>query len=243
MSVVLPAQVVEKFWGAIEKTNFCWNWTGIFKTGSPIVIAPAPLPKTIYQARRISIELIRDEQLTKSDRVLPLVCRNKLCVNPDHLVYGDEGRFWSKVQKMNEHDGGCWIWLGYQTDRMYGQFYYYENGKQITVQATAYSWFLYAGRPVPNGLLVCHKCDHPYCVNPHHLFLGTNQDNMQDMIDKERQCKGEDCHSSKLTKELVQEIRLLSARGLSNRQLGKQFGVSHTNIGCILRGEIWKSVI
>src|SRR5208282_4029505 len=92
-------------------------------------------------------------------------------------------------------------------------------------------WELHNG-PVPNGLFVCHKCDNPPCVNPDHLFLGTNKDNVDDMWNKGRgvMCApsiGVDNVNAKLTDEDIPKIRILLAKGtLSQRKIGDLFGVT-----------------
>ena len=86
-------------------------------------------------------------------------------------------RFWSKVNKT----GDCWLWTGVRVGIGYGQIYL--NGKKTPAHRV--SWLLHHGI-IPNGLLVLHKCDNPPCVNPNHLFTGTNSDNMKDAYIKGR---------------------------------------------------------
>ena len=88
-----------------------------------------------------------------------------------------EERFWSKVNVTT----GCWLWTGAKTYRGQGQFFI--NGK--TRLATHVCWEFYYS-PVKNGLLLCHKCDIPQCVNTDHLFVGTQSDNMLDCSRKGR---------------------------------------------------------
>ena len=85
-------------------------------------------------------------------------------------------RFWSKVEKSDS----CWLWTG-STSKKYGQIT--VDGKRI--RAHRFSYTLQRG-PIPSGLFVCHTCDVPHCVNPDHLFLGTNRDNLRDMTKKNR---------------------------------------------------------
>jgi hypothetical protein len=92
----------------------------------------------------------------------------------------------------------------------------------------------YMGR-IPEGMLVCHKCDNPACCNINHLFLGSANDNTQDMVSKNRQGR-------KLDKEHVKLIREMYAGGYSQRALGRIFGVDHSQIGHIVRNEQWKEV-
>jgi hypothetical protein len=96
-------------------------------------------------------------------------------------------RFWGKIDKngpVPEHRpelGPCWAWTGHKDDNGYGQFYLCGG----FAKAYRFSWELHNG-PIPDGLWVLHKCDRPCCCNPAHLFLGTRQDNVDDMVAKGR---------------------------------------------------------
>ena len=92
----------------------------------------------------------------------------------------------------------------------------------------------------PDDLQVCHKCDNPLCVNPYHLFLGTNKDNMRDKANKDR-CnqKRENNNASKLTPQIAQEIRELRAKGHTLLAIGKQYGVSEALVCNVARGKFW----
>ena len=93
------------------------------------------------------------------------------------------GRFLDKIEIVTE--SGCWVWMG-SSGKRYGQFHCPEMVPHLKMQkAHRASWFLHNGH-IPEGLSVCHKCDNTFCVNPHHLFLGTHEDNMRDMINKGR---------------------------------------------------------
>lgn len=87
-------------------------------------------------------------------------------------------RFWERVQKTDD----CWLWTGSTDKDGYGWFW--VDGKTAT--AHRFSYALHNDGAIPDGLYVCHSCDNPPCVNPDHLWLGTNQDNMDDCARKGR---------------------------------------------------------
>lgn len=82
---------------------------------------------------------------------------------------------------------GCWLWIGCSTTKGYGEFYWKRPGHHRTVFAHRASYAIRHGASPPAGMLVCHKCDTPSCVNPDHLFLGTALDNTRDMFSKGRE--------------------------------------------------------
>jgi len=100
-----------------------------------------------------------------------------------------------------------------------------------------------ANGPIPAGMMVCHRCDNPGCVNVEHLFLGTAQDNMTDKMAKgrHRPARGSKCPWAKLTESDVAAIRCNwpPRRGDLTR-LGAQYGVSPSNIGYILKNKSWR---
>lgn len=84
-----------------------------------------------------------------------------------------------------EPNTGCWLWIGSLRDNGYGLYSPRVNGKRRTASAHRWSWELRHG-PIPAGMQANHKCDVPSCVNPDHLFLGTQSDNMKDACRKRR---------------------------------------------------------
>lgn len=152
-------------------------------------------------------------------------------------------RFWSHVNKEND----CWEWLACKNNKGYGRF----QVKGKARGAHRVSWELCNEREIPSGMLVLHLCDNPSCVNPAHLDIGTQKENVQDCMKKGRKkMKGEDNYfhknprigalngRCKLTTEQVKEIRL-HKEIVSQYELGKKYGVSQSLIGSIQRREIW----
>ena len=94
-----------------------------------------------------------------------------------------EAKFWEKVDVRSPDE--CWNWKGALGSSGYAQFRLWIGGKRKNFSGSrvAYS---YAVGPIPDRLLACHKCDNPKCVNPNHIFLGTQSDNITDMAAKKR---------------------------------------------------------
>jgi hypothetical protein len=138
-----------------------------------------------------------------------------------------ENRFWSKVRKTE----GCWIWTAYKNYRGYGQYSYY--GRLTHAHRAAYR-IVYGS--IPEGCVICHRCDNPSCVRPDHLFAGTQLDNMRDMIKKGRRGKG----AAKITREDARLIRTRHNSGETVHQLAESYNLHPTHISEIVRGLVWK---
>lgn len=133
---------------------------------------------------------------------------------------------------------GCYLWTRGTTPHGYGR---------VCIKRKDY----FAHRlmyELSNGLqpkslqtkqFVCHKCDTPRCINPAHLFLGTQDDNLKDMAAKGRACKGEDKHNAKLNSNAVLNIRLSNK---SSRTLAQEYGVSAKLIRNVRNNLIWRHV-
>ena len=145
-------------------------------------------------------------------------------------------RFYSKIEKQKN---GCWIWIASKTKDNYGSFFY--NGRAHRV-----SYQLFLGS-IPDGLLVCHKCDVTECVNPEHLFLGTVLDNNLDCIRKNRHSKkgatGEKHGSAKLTEKQVLEMRKrVNENEITQYRAAKLYGVDPSLVNGIVHRRYWKHI-
>lgn len=144
-------------------------------------------------------------------------------------------RFWSKVDSSGGPNA-CWPFLGGRDSKDgYGRFWY--DGHTIAAHRAA---LLISGVNIPEGLSVCHTCDNPPCCNPRHLFVGSNLDNIADMVSKERHSHHESHHRAKLTADQVTEIRLRSSQGEHNAPLARVFNVSRTHVARIVNSSSWK---
>jgi hypothetical protein len=141
-----------------------------------------------------------------------------------------EERFWSKVSEPDAN--GCRNWLASLDHRGYGQFQL--NYKMKKAHRIAYE--LIKG-PIPEGLHILHSCDNPKCVNPEHLSTGTNNDNVKDKMNKNRQCKGIQHGKSKLTEAQVLEIR---ASDKTQQELANIYNLDQSTISYIKNNKLWK---
>jgi hypothetical protein len=149
-----------------------------------------------------------------------------------------EQRFWRKVFK----DEDCWEWEGQKHNAGYGRLDRVVKGKRTPMYAHRISWQLHYGS-IPRGMHVLHRCDNPSCVNPTHLFLGTQRANNADKIAKNRQAMGVKFPHAKLTPSKVRAIRRKYAKGgITLQQLAYLYGIAFGQIGAIIRREAWKHV-
>ena len=141
-------------------------------------------------------------------------------------------RIEKKVERIPE--SGCWVWMGTTTVRGYGQIEH--KTKKLYAHRASYEAFV---GEIPQGMYVCHTCDNVSCVNPNHLFLGTQKQNLQDMAKKGRSTRGEKNPGAKLTEEQVNQIRTMDG---TCSFISKIFNVSSSAISAIKRKERWSYV-
>jgi hypothetical protein len=132
-------------------------------------------------------------------------------------------------------ENGCWNCISHAKN-IKGYPHLIRNGKQWIMSRYIYTQI---HGQIPDGMYVCHKCDNPSCINPEHLFLGTQTDNMQDMVNKGRQLCGSLNGNSKLTAIEAKEIKYSALSGVN---LAKMFNVSTTQVSDIKNGKRWKHI-
>jgi hypothetical protein len=162
------------------------------------------------------------------------------------MVMTVENRFWSKVDIL-ENCAACWLWTAALTPGGYGRFAFGKRGSNTNAQRIA--WMLTNGE-IPPGMDVLHRCDNPPCVNPAHLFLGTQADNVADMDAKGRRKWGGFVPPprsgvpwiAKVTESEVTEIRALFAGGTRQVAIAKSYGISQQLVSAICRRHVWKHV-
>ncbi len=151
-----------------------------------------------------------------------------------------EERFWIRVNKdgpiQPRMDTPCWLWLAWTNKKGYGAI----DVDGVAWLVHRYSWCLAHG--VEPSLNVLHHCDVPACVNPDHLFEGTLNDNVQDMIAKGRQPKGEEWSFAKLTNEQVREIKIRLRDGERVGELARALNLDRRRITAIKTGTAWRCI-
>ncbi len=209
---------------------------------------------------RPDVTAARRETVRRSEAKTLLARREKR--DNLNLSAADIRRFWNRLKKGKPRE--CWLWGGKTTRSGYG----ITTTGGFSVRAHRVSYRLHYGVN-PGAMLVCHKCDTRLCCNPHHLFLGTSQDNSTDQIRKgkstagdrnpsrtrperlargdrngarthpETRARGERVGIAKLTAADVIAIR---ASTLSNVVLGRQYGMDNSSIGDARTGRTWKHI-
>ena len=166
-----------------EPNTGCWLWAGS--------VDRASIPMARIDGRTRSIRAaIAEEMGFKLSGSLSSTpgCGQQACVNPDHIkVVGKNSQRtkpWTPQRIMASSEvaeSGCWNWTRPLLNKRYGAAS--EGGKSVSSHRLSYRVFI--GK-IPDGLCVLHSCDNPRCVNPNHLFLGTQEDNILDMRSKGR---------------------------------------------------------
>lgn len=150
-------------------------------------------------------------------------------------------RFWANVDKTPAN--GCWVWTGSNNGQGYGTIGAMEIGRRhIRAHRLSYMW--HRGE-IPEGMVVCHKCDNPPCVNPEHLFLGTPADNMRDRNIKGRHWaqRGENHCRAILTEELVKKLRAEYVPGHGGGwRLARKYNLQGPTVMRVIKRETWKHI-
>lgn len=143
-------------------------------------------------------------------------------------------RFEGKFTRSGEDE--CWEWKAARKESGYGVMRW-SDGKNIPAHRASHIFHI---GPIPEGLIVRHRCGNSACVNPKHLLLGTLEDKNQDARDRDRFARGERHPSSRLTEE---DVRAILASAEHGDILAKRFNVSSRYIGMIQRGVRWSHVV
>lgn len=150
-------------------------------------------------------------------------------------------RFWTKVA-ITANDKLCWNWTANKNKKGYGSFSFYidANKSSDTFRSNRVSFFMTNGY-IDDEKLICHSCDNPSCVNPKHLFIGTQSENMLDMFSKGRGIprRGALNFNAKLTVDDLPKIFELKELGWKYTEIAKHFSVNPSQISRIFCGKRW----
>lgn len=149
-----------------------------------------------------------------------------------------EDKFWRRFEVAGKDD--CWEWQGTKDPHGYGSI----SKNNRTFYAHRISYEINVGE-IPEGIFVLHSCDNPSCVNPKHLFLGTQADNVADRDKKGRQVRGERVKGSKLTEKKVirmRDLRKKHGKDMPYRVIGKKFNVSQQSAHDAVNGHSWHHI-
>ncbi|RWR09775.1 HNH endonuclease [Paenirhodobacter populi] len=135
----------------------------------------------------------------------------------------------------------CWVWSGMSNTNGYGRFSF--NDRHRLAHRVSFEMFI---GPIPEGMVVCHECDNRLCVNPRHLWLGTQSENLLDAVSKGRKSPpdttGEKNGNRKLNWDQVSAIRSMHAQGAKKYLIAQVFHVSPSTIGGIVSNKSWKAL-
>jgi len=179
------------------------------------------------------MKIVSDDEL----RFLRPQMNTKIPKTPETIINVYDREFWKRFwEKVNVGDGDqCWNWNASVDTNGRGRIAY--NSKLVGSHRVAYTFM--CGK-IPEGMFVCHTCDNPLCCNPNHLFIGTHDDNMQDMVNKNRSHhNGEKSSKAKLTLEEVKDIRDMYNNGETQTKLAMKFDACQSVISRIIRNKTW----
>lgn len=135
-------------------------------------------------------------------------------------------------------EAGCWLWDGGVKPNGYG----WVNWRRKVYNVHRFFYEHLVG-PIPTGMQINHKCDTPLCVNPDHLFVGTQTDNIRDMMAKKRGLVGDLGPGAVLTEvEVLQIVDIVNAKVISLKSIAKAYGISENVISSIRTGFRWSLI-
>lgn len=197
----------------------------------------------LYTEEYVSMRNLARRYRCGEIRISSLLRERGIEIKPVGTAFLKES-FETRLLRYTEKTESCWLWKGARTEFGHGIFAVKSEGRTRNFMAHRISWELYRGE-IPPDLKVLHRCDVPNCVNPDHLFLGTQKDNVADMIQKGRAryrgLKGESNGRAKLTENQVAGIRARHASGETIAILAERYNVSRTQIRRIVTGKLWNS--
>lgn len=235
----------------IKSDDDCWLWNSCKNPqGFGLISYRHKNGKDVSLVASRIVYMIYNGEIPKKGMVYH-TCKNSNCCNPKHLRLVIPKEINIKYNKKEIHDllynnifiadNNCWEWQGI-TRNNYGEIDY--KGKRFKTHR--FSYMLKNNNfNIPSKIKICHICDNPKCINPDHLFSGTQKDNIYDMENKNRSVhlKGSKNGNSKVTEDQVIKIRNeYSTKKFSQRELGEKYGLSSSMVGEIIRGNFWKHI-
>lgn len=181
------------------------------------------------------------KHITKAEDIIKNPCRRPVIATKNYEWYYINDKETVKNRILNNieiiTETGCWIWMGSQTEHGYGITRF--NKKRYRAHRISYE--IFNNKQIEESKILCHTCNVKECVNPNHVYEGTPETNAND-IAKTGMLTGERCPASKLTIEEVKHIIIEKQSGISNRELGLKYNISHSVISDIILGVTWKSI-
>lgn len=218
----------------IDPITECWHWqSGKNKHGFGLCWFRSKLVTAARVAYQLFIGSI------PPDNNVITTCQNNKCVNPIHLTTiprtnNRHTQFQRFMRKVKVLENGCHEWQAATDSSGYGSF---KKDIGSTVKAHRWAYEYHTGIEIPENIMACHKCDNRRCVNPEHIFLGTHQENMADMMQKGRSTKGRLRLNRKLSLLSILVIKEALEMGFSHRSIARYFKVSQTSIARVAHGK------
>lgn len=187
--------------------------------------------KTYLEKNKDKISAIAKKRYARIHTKTCAICGTKFLKKGKFYTCSVKCKILANIEKQN----GCWIWTGNKFNSGYGLIN--TDSKARSAHRVSYETF---NGPIPNGQLVCHKCDNKLCVNPDHLWLGTYVENMQDCKQKFRNTHGERNSKCKYTDIQIEEMRLLKEEGFTTARLARIFNCDQSYAQFVCRYKIRK---